>query len=165
MTFIYFTIAASVACLSFYGWGLLCQRLAKYQVRNWIMTIITGVGVVIFLGGVLNLLRVAYGWAFDILLVIGVVLAGWFTRFKLKLPHKQSEWFCAAVPGLLIAAIMVFTVKTQLPPRVFNWHDDFEKYFAHSVRMLETGTLFGSPLNAGWVLKRWGDKRFCTGLS
>jgi hypothetical protein len=148
MTFIYFTIAVSVACLSLYGWGLLFNRLAKCPVRNWVVTIIIGLGVVIFLGGVLNLLRLAYGWAFDILLVIGIVLAGWFIRFKLKLPHKQSEWLCAAVPGLLIAAIMVFTVKTQLPPRAFNWHDDFEKYFAHPVRMLETGTLFGSPLNA-----------------
>jgi hypothetical protein len=148
MIFIYFIIAASVACLSLYGWGLLCQRVDKYPVRNGVVTIIIGLGSVIFLGGVLNLLRLAYGWAFDILLVIGIVLAGWFTRFKIKLPRKLSEWLCAAVPGLLIAAIMVFTVKTQLPPRVFNWHDDFEKYFAHPVRMLETGTLFGSPLNA-----------------
>jgi hypothetical protein len=52
------------------------------------------------------------------------------------------------VSGLLIAVIMYFTVQTQLPPKVFNWHDDFEKYFAHPVRMLQTGTLFGSPLSA-----------------
>jgi len=49
---------------------------------------------------------------------------------------------------LPIAWIMSFTVTTQLPPDVFNYHDDFEKYFAHPVRMLQTGTLFGSPLNA-----------------
>ncbi|MGA2093305.1 MAG: hypothetical protein ABSH16_07875 [Sedimentisphaerales bacterium] len=112
------------------------------------MTITVGLGVVIFLGGVLNLLRLAYGWAFDILLIVGIALAGWFTRFKFKLPRKVSDWLCAAIPGLLIVVIMLFTVKTQLPPKVFNWHDDFEKYFAHPVRMLETGTLFGSPLNA-----------------
>jgi hypothetical protein len=148
MIFIGFTIVASVACLSLYGWGLLCQRLAKYPVRNRVMTIIFGLGAVIFLGGVLNLLRLAYGWAFDILLIVGIALAGWFTRFKIKLPRKASDWLCAAIPGLLIVVIMLFTVKTQLPPKVFNWHDDFEKYFAHPVRMLETGTLFGSPLNA-----------------
>ncbi|MGD0078877.1 MAG: hypothetical protein ABSB91_09690 [Sedimentisphaerales bacterium] len=148
MIFIGFTIVASVACLCLYGWGLLCLRLSKYPVRNWVMTIIIGLGVVIFLGGVLNLLRLAYGWAFDILFIIGIALAGWFTRFKFKLPRKVSDWLCAAIPGLLIVVIMLFTVKTQLPPKVFNWHDDFEKYFAHPVRMLETGTLFGSPLNA-----------------
>ncbi len=153
MTFIYFTIAAGVVCFSLYGWGILCQRMAKYPVRNWVVTIIIGLGVVIFLGGVLNLLRLAYGWAFDILLVIGIVLAGWFTKAgkgvrPLFRSRNTGEWLCVAVPVLLIAAIMLFTVKTQLPPRAFNWHDDFEKYFAHPVRMLETGTLFGSPLNA-----------------
>ena len=148
MTFIVFTIIVILACISLYGWGLLCQRLAKYPVRNWVVTIIIGLGVIIFSGGVLNLLRFAYGWAFDVLLVIGIILAGLFTRFKNKLPRNGNEWFCAAVPGLLIASILFFTVKTQLPPRAFNWHDDFEKYFAHPVRMLETGTFFGSPLNA-----------------
>jgi hypothetical protein len=42
---------------------------------------------------------------------------------------------------------MNFTVETQLSPKAFNWHDDFEKYFAHPARMLQTGTLFGSPLS------------------
>ncbi|MCE9556679.1 MAG: hypothetical protein K8T91_25295 [Planctomycetes bacterium] len=48
----------------------------------------------------------------------------------------------------LVAFVVGFTIITQLPPRIFNYHDDFEKYFGHSVRMLETGTLFGSPLSA-----------------
>jgi hypothetical protein len=34
-----------------------------------------------------------------------------------------------------------------VPPRAYNFHDDFQKYFAHPVRMLETGTVYGSPLN------------------
>jgi hypothetical protein len=148
MIFIVFTIIVILVCISLYGWGLLFHRLSKCPVQNQIVTIIVGLGVVIFLGGVLNLLRLAYGWAFDTLLITGIALTAWFTKFKLKLPHKAGEWLCAAVPGLLIVAIMVFTVKTQLPPKVFNWHDDFEKYFAHPVRMLQTGTLFGSPLNA-----------------
>jgi hypothetical protein len=50
--------------------------------------------------------------------------------------------------GLVISLIIGFTIETQLPPRVFNFHDDFEKYFTYPVRMLQTGTLFGSPLSA-----------------
>src|SRR5262249_35092577 len=41
-----------------------------------------------------------------------------------------------------------FAVATQLPPDVFNFHDDLQKYFAHPVRQLATGTLLGSPLSA-----------------
>lgn len=48
---------------------------------------------------------------------------------------------------LIPVAVLIFTIVTQVPPRAYNFHDDFQKYFAHPVRMLETGTVFGSPLN------------------
>lgn len=148
MIFVSFSFIVTGVCIALYGWGLLFQQLAKCPIRNWVLTITIGLGVIIFLGGVLNLLRLAYGWVFDVLLVVGIVLAAKYGKFRLKLPRVRSELFYAAIPGLLIALIMYFTVKTQLPPQAFNWHDDFEKYFAHPVRMLQTGTLFGSPLNA-----------------
>ena len=149
MIFIVFTGITIGVCISLYGWGLLLHRLAKHPSRNWAVTITVGLGAIIFLGGVFNLLRLAYGWTFDILLLIGIVLAVKYHKFKPEsLRKSKSEWLCLAVSGLLIAAIMYFTVQTQLPPKAFNWHDDFEKYFAHPVRMLQTGTLFGSPLSA-----------------
>jgi len=149
MIFIVFTGIIIGVCISLYGWGLLLHRLAKHPSRNWAVTITVGLGAIIFLGGVFNLLRFAYGWTFDILLLLGAVLAARYHKFKPNpLRKSKSEWFYLAVSGLLIAAIMYFTVQTQLRPKVFNWHDDFEKYFAHPVRMLQTGTLFGSPLSA-----------------
>ena len=59
-----------------------------------------------------------------------------------------SGWREDALAGGFIAMVIGFTVATQLPPEAFNYHDDFQKYFAHPVRMLATGTLFGSPLSA-----------------
>jgi hypothetical protein len=148
MIFIAFAAIAIVVCTALWGWGVLCQRLVKCPVRNWAVTIVFGLGTVIFLGGVLNLLRLAYGWAFDGLLIIGIVLAVKYCKFRPQLPRDTGEWFHLVILCMPIALIMFFTIKTQLPPRVFNFHDDFEKYFAHPVRMLQTGTLFGSPLNA-----------------
>ncbi len=148
MIFIGFTAIAIGVCTALWGWGILCQRLVKYPVRNWAVTIIFGLGVIIFLGGVLNLLRLAYGWAFDGLLLVGIALAFKYRRFRPQLPQDVGEWLHLAILCAPVVLIMVFTVKTQLPPQAFNYHDDFEKYFAHSVRMLQTGTLFGSPLNA-----------------
>ena len=148
MIFIGFTAIAIGVCTALWGWGVLCQRLAKYPVRNWAVTIIFGLGTIIFWGGVLNLLRLAYGWTFDGLLLIGIVLAVKYRKFRPQLPRDTGEWFHLAILCMPIVLIMFFTVKTQLPPEAFNIHDDFEKYFAHPVRMLQTGTLFGSPLSA-----------------
>jgi hypothetical protein len=43
--------------------------------------------------------------------------------------------------------VLAFVVVTQLPPGAYNFRDDYQKYFGHTVRMLETGTVFGSPLS------------------
>jgi hypothetical protein len=147
MVFISFAGIATGVCIALYGWGLLFHRIAKRPVENRAMTVTIGLGAIIFLGGVFNLLRFAYGWVFDGMLIIGVVLAAKYGKLGPKLPRSKGEWFHIVILGLLIAVIMGFTVKTQLPPKAFNWHDDLEKYFAHPVRMLQTGTLFGSPLS------------------
>jgi hypothetical protein len=146
--FISFTGIVIGVGIALHGWGLFFHRISRYPVQNWVLTVTVGLATIIFLGGVLNLLRFAYGWTFDSLLIIGAVLAAKYGKLGPKLPRSKSEWFYVFILGLLIAVIMSFTVKTQLPPEAFNWHDDLEKYFAHPVRMLQTGTLFGSPLSS-----------------
>jgi hypothetical protein len=44
-------------------------------------------------------------------------------------------------------ALMGFTIAFQLAPSLYNTGDDFQQYFPHAVRMVDTGTLYGSPLN------------------
>jgi len=47
-----------------------------------------------------------------------------------------------------LAAVMIgLAVITQSAPSAFNHHDDYQKYFAHVARMVQTGTLYGSPMN------------------
>ena len=86
MIFVGFTAIAIGVCTALWGWGILCQQLVKYPVRNWAVTIIFGLGIIIFLGGVLNLLRLAYGWTFDGLLLIGIALAVKYRKFRPQLP-------------------------------------------------------------------------------
>ena len=152
ITFIIFAAVAAGACIALYGWGLLFCRIAKYPAENRVLTIVIGLAGVIFLGGVLNLLRLAYGWAFDIWLIIGIVLAVKYGKFRHLLPGTKGEWFYTAVLSLVVIIIMAFTVKTQLRPRAFNAWDDLEKYFSHPVRMLQTGTLFGRHVAAPVLL-------------
>lgn len=54
--------------------------------------------------------------------------------------------------GGLIVLVIAFAILTQLPPGAFNYHDDFQKYLTHPVRVLATGTLFGSgDIDSGFI--------------
>jgi hypothetical protein len=50
--------------------------------------------------------------------------------------------------GLLIGIVFAFCAYTLSLPKVFNYHDDLEKYINHPIRMLSTGSLRGGHLNA-----------------
>jgi hypothetical protein len=143
---------------SLFGWGRAAGRLAKTGTVPWPLAVALGLVVWVFLGGVLNLLGIAYAWALD-----AIVIAGWALSLRglrasrwrdLRGRHlRAGNWRAPMVlrPVLTWSVVLVivsFTILTQLPPAAFNYADDFQKYFAHPVRMLETGTLFGSPLSA-----------------
>jgi hypothetical protein len=126
-----------VATLMFLGWGWAFLRVVRVESPNWPTTVALGTAVVVFIGGLLNLARLAYPISLALVGAIGVILA---TRTRItRLP---------ILIVILIAAVMIFTIATQLPPSIYNFHDDYQKYFAYPIRMIETGTVFGSPLSA-----------------
>jgi hypothetical protein len=63
MVFLGFIAVLIVVCVSLFGWGTLANRLTRHPVRNAALIVTVGLGALVFLGGVLNLLRLAYGWA------------------------------------------------------------------------------------------------------
>jgi hypothetical protein len=163
MAFVGFLSVLLLSCVSLFGWGALVNRLTKHPVRNPVVVLTVGLAALIFFGGVLNLLRLAYGWAFDGLILAGILLAVYFRKSRPSLPQNRNEWFYVAALGLVITLIMGFTISTQLPPRAYNYHDDYEKYFSHPVRMLQTGTLSGSSLTAIGI-QTLGGQAFLHGI-
>ena len=146
-------ILLPLVALVLWNIGSLVRRLAKAPQGRWPVSIGIGIAALVFVGGVLNLAHMAYRpvvWcliaAAVVLAVAGVRRIG-FPALRLtdKSPAARVELLLA---GAIIAAMMFFTIATQLPPREYNFRDDLQKYFAHPVRMLETGTLHGSPLSA-----------------
>jgi len=130
--------------IALWGWGWAIRRGARVEPLPVPLTCALGLGGVIFLGGILNLARIAYGGVLDGLLAVGVILAvAGFGLGKRGSFHLTWRTALAAFP-LLVAAWLVATYLT--PWRAFNHHDDFERYFAYPVRMLATGTLAGNPL-------------------
>jgi hypothetical protein len=130
-----------VAAFMLGGWGWAFRRLLGLQMGNWPTTVALGLAAVVFLGGILNLVRLAHPWALALVAATGVLLSVAAVR-EVPLPRPPL------LVILLIAAIVIFTIVTQLPPNVYNFRDDYQKYFAYPVRMLETGTVFGSPLSS-----------------
>src|SRR5580692_3970764 len=131
-------VVFAAAAFALYGWGWAARRVLRARETNWPATAASGTAALVFLGGVLNLARLAYPWALGCVAAAGIVFA--VCGFK---KPEMSVLARFLIPG----AVLIFTVATQVPPRAYNFHDDFQKYFAHPVRMLETGTVFGSPLN------------------
>lgn len=142
-----------VAAFILWGVGSAMRRLARAPRGRWSVSIGSGLATLVFAGGILNLAHIAYRpviW----LVVLGAVAVSInearrsaFSPME-AIPTGAAARFELALATLVIAGAVLFTIATQLPPREFNYHDDLQKYFAHPVRMLETGTLRGSPLSA-----------------
>ena len=138
-----------LAALLLWGLGRRILRLSQVTADADLLAVGVGLAALLAAGGLLNALQLAYAPA-----LWGLIgLAGVATGLELLRPGPgRRAWrrppLLVVAAALLIAAATWFAIATQAPPRGFNFHDDFEKYFAHPVRMLATGTLAGSPLNS-----------------
>lgn len=144
--------AAGIAIMSgaFYGWGRLTRRLTGLPDGTWPLSVALGLAASVALGGVLNLCRMAYPAALAAIAMAGLALAAIAVRRDgvLRWPGLESRSRYALAWGVMVAALTGLMIATQLAPSLYNTYDDFQYYFPHAVRMVETGTLYGSPLNA-----------------
>jgi len=134
--------AMAVFAVSLFGWGRLTARLSGTQ-TSAVLDIAVGLAAVIFVGGVLNLVRLAYAPSLALVVLVGLAAAA--RDWRMLLAVDRTRLLVVAVP---VIAILAFTIATQLPPSVYNDADDYPKYFFHPLRMLASGTLYGSALSA-----------------
>jgi hypothetical protein len=130
------------------GMGLVARRIPAIGPLGTALLPAVGLALFIFAGGLLNLAGLAGPLEIWILLAIGMfaslrALASWAGARK-----RWSATGGTAAVVAVAAALLAVTLASQLAPRAYNWQDDLQKYFAHPVRMLETGTVYGSPLSA-----------------
>ena len=137
-----------VLAAGLFGWGNLLARDVSISLR-----IVAGLALAMFLGGLANLAGLAYGLPLNLFLVAGVCLT---TREVY--PHIRSRMFerlrqnlrspAVWLPVTALLAAYVVLAATVMTPSAYNYHDDLQKYFIHPVKMLATGSLYGSPLSA-----------------
>jgi hypothetical protein len=169
-------IAGSIALMAFlgcglYGWGRVARQAMGLPAGTWPMTVAIGLAAWIAIGGVLNLLHVAWPAVICLVLAAGCGVMAWSLwtswaqarTIDSKTSKDGSGWLYPAIWLSLAAVIIGFAVATQAAPQIFNHHDDYQKYFSHVARMLQTGTLFGSPLNT-LGSETLGSQAFLQGL-
>jgi hypothetical protein len=131
---------------SFTGLGLIARRMLGLGPSAPELLPALGLSAFVAAGGILNLLRLAFPLPIWMLLLAGLVA---FSRALLRLRNSPAHIDTGArALGLLALALAAFTVATQAMPAAYNWNDDLQSYFAHPVRMIETGTIYGSPLSS-----------------
>jgi hypothetical protein len=139
----------AIAGMALWGWGRVIRGLAGGRPLSAPLTIALGLGGVIFLGGVLNALGLAYPAALNAMILAGLAAV----VPKLVKRGARGPGGSRANPGggWALVPILVagwFLAAHLVPQQSYNIYDDFEKYFAYPVKMLATGTLGGNRLSA-----------------
>jgi hypothetical protein len=130
---------------SLYGWGRGCGRVIGLAPVSVPVTIALGLSLVVVLGGVCNLLAVAAPPTLWSIVGAGLLLA-LVTR---RAPHAEPPRRLPTTVSVVVVFVTLgFVCATLVPPLAFNYHDDYQKYFTHPVRMLQTGSMYGGTLSA-----------------
>jgi len=134
---------------SMYGWG---HIFFLKKLSNYILThVVIGMGITLFIGGILNNFNLANDIAIKIIFYLGIII---FlikiiqSRHLLKniklFKNLKKDYYILILPIILL----VVSIFSSINPDAYNYHDDFQKYFVHPIKMLETGSVFGGTLNA-----------------
>jgi hypothetical protein len=165
MTPIFAVLVLTLVASVLWGVGQAIQRASGSPSRPWPVSIGVGLAATIAAGGLLNLARIAYSPVLWALAGAQLVVSAFeLRRIQWKFDYDSRSVIEIASAALVIGSVTIFAILTQLPPKVFNSHDDLQKYFAYPVRMLATGTLSGSPLSSLGV-ESLGGQAFLHGLT
>ena len=143
---ILYLLFALFFAVSMFGWGALITDRTLFR-RYISLSVAIGMAITVFVGGWLNVVGLAFGWMLNAWLFIGVLLgAGQIVRLDLVRRTVVNRAFLFSVFAFF--SLLILMVVWQLMPAFYNIGDDYQKYFVHPVKMLTTGSMFGSPLAA-----------------
>lgn len=152
-------IAFALLLFACHGWGYALVRWSTIRDKDYFAFLsVVGIACLVFLGGVLNLVRLAYPVSLSILLLSGLIsfvihcsenTQKWLTAWRassLSTLGKLKSMSGHLLPiGILITVIGFYALT--LLPAVFNYADDFQSYIPRPLRMLQTGTMAGNPFD------------------
>lgn len=134
--------------LSAWGWGEGLKRVMRIKYDVAALSCLSGFAVFFFLGGVLALVGQANAVGLILVVLGGIVFSAVFGLSYIRCCKSISSTWEPLALLITLAVVVFYVFETQFPSLVFNFHDDFEKYFTYPKRLLQTGTLDPGPLNA-----------------
>ena len=140
--------ALLVHALACYGWGRGLLRVLRLDLDNPAVTVAIGLSCALALGGACNLIGIAYAPALWTVVAVGLGLAGLAVASGSTARAEAAPAGMTVLVSCAVLLVGVLVVSTLVPPWAFNYHDDYQKYFAHPARMLQTGSLRGSSGSA-----------------
>ncbi len=153
-----------IVAIVLWGVGAAVLRLTGSQSGPWPVSIAVGLSATIAAGGLLNLAHIAYRPTLWILAGLELAISLFeLRRIRFRLDYDLRDCVEIGSAAIVIGLATLFAISTQLPPKVFNSHDDFENYLVYPVRMLATGTLSGSSLS-GLGSVSFGGEAFLHGF-
>ena len=154
LTFFLSTIFIVASLVSSYGWGRTIARLAYGNSnQQWAFLSALGLAFLIFLGGIINFIGIAYPGILYAIFFTGIIFSiialfkGSFSNsLNLIGIHSKTffDKFCFVLSIFIIVATSIFLIATLLPTNAFNIYDDFQTYLVRPFRMLQTGTIGGN---------------------
>lgn len=125
--------------------------------QHWAYLSALGLSCLIFLGGILNALSIAYAGGLYVLFGIGIVftVVALFRRRAINPIHRfeassrgSFDLIFSSLSYIVILGAAAFLIVTLMPTNAFNYYDDFLKYFVRPFHMLQTGSLGGNPFDS-----------------
>ena len=150
------TAVIALFALGTAGWGLVLLRVDGGE-RRPVGPLAAAIGIAAWgaLGAPLMLAGAARGIVLDLALGVGIVLAlssmlGETARRRMAdaLMAARRAPLATAAAWLPVAATFGFLLYTLVPSDYFTERDDLRKYLGHLQRLLQTGTIAGSPVNS-----------------
>ena len=139
--------------LSIYGWGRLCRLFCDARIFKFhSLSAVLGLALLNFIGGLLNLFKLATAPALFTLMLAGSVLAGvnlvrtrpWRALSSSTRPagnESKGRWMDAGKPAIPIILALIAgggACLTLMPTTLYNAGDDFHTYAPRAVRMVQT---------------------------
>lgn len=126
---------ASFLFLAIVGYGSLVQnRLASEIPMNWGVKFCLGIGVIMSIGGVLLLCRLATSPVLSAVVMIGFFLWVFLDARNFRLPRYKEDY--------ILWIILLFSFGLSIAwPYNFDGNDDYIIYLALPEKLLQTGTL------------------------
>ncbi len=153
--------------LSIAGYGAVLLRLFGLRSPSVALAATSGVGVVIFLGGCLNLIRAITNPVLLAMILLGL-LAAILLRITLTEPESPSEAGNLQTPPsrtvtillLLVAVIFIARLGASVHAGQYQASDDYNFYLAAPVKMLQLHHYAADPFSERRIMTSIGGSYF-----